>query len=381
MSPANEIKIEATHFNIIKADHLIHMAFLKRTSGKILIIVFLWILFLAIDLLKKNNLDVSSSYFWYYYLGGFGLWILLTFLLIYLFNWSSRFILWKRILFLILLGIVIGSFKVYINRLGYYGIMRIVDDTFQSTSWINAFKSFGRTFFYMEAIIICWVILIILYLVEISNKYKNKSLEAAQLESELANAKLQALRMQIHPHFLFNAHNAIATLLRSQQNKQALEMLLKLSELLRVSMNNFTDQFVSLKEEINFINNYLEIEKVRFEDTLKVNHQIEEKVLSAKVPVFILQPLVENAIKHGVSKNLGESLIALEIFRKKEELILRVFNTSEMTNLPDSGSNNGIGLSNLRNRLSTLFGTKATLKLYQRLEGVEASLSIPYEES
>lgn len=347
---------------------------------KAAIIIILWLLFLLIDLLKKTSLDYSSPFFLYSYLPGFVIWILITFPMMSIFNWSGKYPLFKRLLLLFGLGIMTGAAKVYINRLLYHSFWFAFDPASARQAFKQLLTTFGSSFYYMEAIIIAWVLLIVFYLFEVTNKYKSKSLEAAKLETELATANLQALKMQIHPHFLFNAHNAIATLLRAQQTEQALEMLLRLSDLLRASLSNFKDQFVPLKEEIAFIDNYLEIEKIRFEDTLEVVQEIDQALLNARVPVFVLQPLVENAIKHGVSKNMGASTIKLEAFKDNGNLHFLVFNTGDYVEPHLSQLNGGIGLSNLKKRLFTLFDDRATLSISEEQEGVVAKIIIPYQE-
>lgn len=347
---------------------------------KAAIIVILWLLFLLIDVLKKTNLDYSSYFFFYYYLPGFIIWMLLTFPLMKLFKWSSKYPLFKRFFWLFGLGVFTGTVKVFVNRVLYHGAWFIFDPAAASYAFKRVFTTLGSFFYYMEAIIIAWVLLIILYLFELTNKYKRKSLEAAKLESELAMANLQALKMQIHPHFLFNAHNAIATLLRAKQPEQALEMLLRLSDLLRASLSNFKDQFITLKEEITFIDNYLEIEKIRFEDTLQIVRVIDQSLLNTRVPVFVLQPLVENAIKHGVSKNMGNSIIRLEAFKEKEHLHLVVFNTGDYVEPSSIHPDEGIGLSNLKKRLFTLFADQASLYISEEQEGVVAKIIIPCQE-
>ncbi len=329
-----------------------------------------WLLFFVIDLLKKPQ-SITDNIFLWYYLPGYILWILFTIPSYRLFSWSERLKLHHRILFLFLLGIGIGVVKLGINRALYIGagvLLAGIPATFSFQQLM------GGSFFLMEATIISWVMIIVFYVIEITKKYQHKSLEATKLESALTQANIQALKMQIRPHFLFNTHNAIATLMRSGKNDEALEMLLKLSDLLRMSLNNFENQLVDLEEEVDFAKKYLEIERIRFEDRLDLEIRIKEEDKHLKVPVFILQPLVENGIVHGVDKILGQSLIKITSEQQDDSLILKVFNSGTMN---ANGRSCGIGLSNVRDRLETLFKENASLTLEEVENGVIAALTLP----
>ena len=335
-----------------------------------LLVIFPWLLFFVIDLLKKPQ-DFTDTIFLWYYLPGYILWIVFTIPSYRLFSWSEKFNPPKRILFLFALGILVGVVKLGLNRAVYIGSGILFADV-QATFSLK--QLIGSTFFLMEATIISWVMIIVFYVIEISKKYQTKSLEATKLEAALSQANIQALKMQIRPHFLFNAHNAIATLMRSGKNEEALEMLLKLSDLLRTSLNNFEHQLISLQEEIDFAKKYLEIERVRFEDRLAIEVALSDQDKNLKVPVFILQPLVENGIVHGVNKTLGKSVIRITVNRENNNLQIKVFNTGI---LGANGSRSGIGLSNVENRLHTLFKEKASLSLKEIGTGVEAVLRLP----
>ncbi len=334
-------------------------------------VILPWLLFFIIELLKKPQ-SLTDDIFLWYYIPGYILWILLTIPSYRLFSWSEKFRLPHRILFLFTLGILIGMIKLSINRAIFIGsgvLFAGIPATFSFQ------QLFGGTFFLMEAIIISWVMIIVFYVIEITKKYQYKSLEATKLESALTQANIQALKMQIRPHFLFNAHNAIATLMRSAKDEEALEMLLKLSDLLRMSLNNFENQLVDLEEEVDFAKKYLEIERIRFEDRLDVEIQINKEDKHLKVPVFILQPLVENGIVHGVDKVLGQSSIKITSEQKEDSLILKVFNSGTLSL---NGQSSGIGLSNVRTRLETLFKEKASLTLEEVENGVTAVLTLPH---
>lgn len=348
---------------------------MNQTSKKFLTVVVPWILFFLIDLAKKPKIEFSSEFFLWYHLPGFFIWMAITLPVFRVLLWSEPMVPWKRISFLVFFGVTLGAVKVTLNRSLFAILVAFFGDapiSFHPQQLVGALS-----FYHTEAVIISWVLIIILYVLEISRKYRDKSLEAAQLSSALAEANLQALKMQIQPHFLFNAHNAIATLLRSDQSEPALEMLLKLSNLLRVSLNNFDNQFISLKDEVEFAQQFLEIEEVRFEEHLTVTICTDEQAREIQVPVFILQPLVENGIKHGVSKNIGPSMISISSFIKEQALLLEVYNSGDLQS--EFPGNLGIGLKNVRERIFNHFGNRASLSLSTVEKGVMARLSLPYD--
>jgi two-component system, LytTR family, sensor kinase len=147
-------------------------------------------------------------------------------------------------------------------------------------------------------------------------KYRERELRASQLETKLAQAQLEALRMQLHPHFLFNTLNSISVLM-GEDVSASRRMLSRLGDLLRLSLENSGAHQVSLREELDFLRNYLEIEQTRFHDRLTVQIDIEPDVLDAQVPNLILQPLVENAIRHGIASQAESGLIQIRAARNK----------------------------------------------------------------
>lgn len=338
----------------------------------LLISIPFWLLFMAIDLLKKTNLDYSGGFFLYFYLPGVVLWILLTDPIFRLSRLIKSNHIGKRLVIIGVLGPAIGFAKAWMNVLISSGLGRIMTD--------QPFP-FGlpKQFYVMEATIIAWVLLIVFLFIDVYSDYQKRLLAITRLESDLRNAELNALKMQIQPHFLFNTHNAIATLLRSGKPEKGLDMLLKLSDLLRVSLSSFDHQFVSLREELSFVKNYLAIEKVRFEDRLATIFDISEEVLDCEVPVFSFQPLIENGIKHGVSKNLSDSLIKISVCREHETLRVKIFNTGEWQS--EMSKDGGVGLANVRGRLANLYGGKASLDLREFGDGVEAVLVLPYQKN
>jgi two-component system, LytTR family, sensor kinase len=217
------------------------------------------------------------------------------------------------------------------------------------------------------------------YALDYYDKYREGKSHAEQLESQLAQAELQALKMQLHPHFLFNTLHAISSLVREQNNKVAVSMIAGLSGLLRYSLENIGRQEVSLREELEFLELYLDIQQMRFSDRLKIQMNIEPDTLDAAVPNLILQPLVENAIRHGISPRLAGGLIELSTRNENGILEIRVTDDGEgLQHEWRAESSGGIGLANTKARLEQLYGAEHRFHVRNRAGGgVEALLAFP----
>lgn len=202
-------------------------------------------------------------------------------------------------------------------------------------------------------------------------------LRATQLENQLAQAKLSALTMQLHPHFLFNTLNAIVVLVRQHRVEEADEMLTNLSELLRQTLAGWDTQEVPLRREVELINLYLDIQRVRFQDRLTVDTNLSPATLNALVPSLLLQPLVENAIRQGVSKSSAPVRIELKSRLRDSTLELQVCDNGP--GLSEEGSGDGVGLSNTRARLQQLYGERQSLRLAGLAGGgTIATVWLPY---
>jgi two-component system, LytTR family, sensor kinase len=202
-------------------------------------------------------------------------------------------------------------------------------------------------------------------------------IEAAKLETQLTRAQLDALRMQMHPHFLFNTLNSVSVLMQEDVTL-ANEMLLRLSELLRLTLSQDRAQEVTLQQELDFLRLYLEIEQIRFQDRLKVRIEAAPETLEARVPNLILQPLVENAIRHAVAPRAAETLVIVRSARDNGRLHLQVTDNGDGVTVA-SKTTNGIGLANTRSRLEKLYGKNQTFELREvSAGGVQVSLTIPF---
>jgi len=212
-------------------------------------------------------------------------------------------------------------------------------------------------------------------------KYRERELRASQLETRLAQAQLDALRMQLHPHFLFNTLNSISVLM-SDDVTAARKMLTRLSDLLRASLENVGTQEVSLREELEFLNNYLEIEQTRFQDRLSVKMEVEPAVLDARVPNLILQPLVENAIRHGIAPRAQPGLIEIRATRENGMIELQVRdNGAGLGTSSPKTLMKGIGLSNTEARLKQLYGANHRLEISDLSGGgLLVAIAIPFRD-
>jgi two-component sensor histidine kinase len=210
---------------------------------------------------------------------------------------------------------------------------------------------------------------------------KMRERREAELEARLAQARLQALRMQLNPHFLFNTLNSIASLVHEQP--QAEEMIEALSDLLRLTLNASDRQEVTLREELYFLDRYLFIERTRFGNRLQVEKRIDAGALDASVPILVLQPLAENAVKHGIEAQIAPGTIRVEVEREGNELRLAISDNGRGLPGNDDGKfKEGVGLSNTRSRLQELYGGRASLKLHPvETGGLSVEVRIPWRDA
>jgi two-component system LytT family sensor kinase len=185
--------------------------------------------------------------------------------------------------------------------------------------------------------------------------------------------------MQLHPHFLFNTLNSITSLIRNNRSREAEDVVAGLGELLRRALENRQEAMDTLERELDFIRRYFEIERVRFQDRLQVEYDIAPDCLPALVPSLMLQPLAENAMKHGISRDPEARLLRLSARRDREHLVLTVYNDGPALPQDEMVSGSGIGVQNTRARLHMLYDNEAKFELRdQPPRGVVARITLPF---
>lgn len=232
----------------------------------------------------------------------------------------------------------------------------------------------------IPGVIFYWLILAINLAFDYQRRYRAETLKASELHARLAEAQLAALRMQLHPHFLFNALHSITALVLKKDDRTAVRMINRLSDLLRRTLENSEAQQIPLKREIEFLRLYLEIEQTRFADRLTVEMRIEPETLDAQVPNLILQPLVENAVRHGFAASSTASRIEICAARCDGNLRLEV--RDDGCGLPAGWDESvtGIGIKNTRDRLMQLYGAQHDFRLCNNKNGgVTATIRLPYQ--
>lgn len=253
------------------------------------------------------------------------------------------------------------------------------------TGWVPTFI-FLLTLGFHQGITTYFLLLGGQYGLDYYRKYQEREKQAlrlelhtAQLESQLAHAQLSTLKMQLQPHFLFNTLNAIMVLVRQQKGKQAEEMLARLGDLLRCVLEDVDAQEVSLRRELEYLELYLSIEQVRFADRLRAEISADQSILDAAVPQMALQPIVENAIRHGIGRSSAAGRIQIKARRLEDRLEIQVSDDGPGLADKKPRDGNGIGLSNTRARLRQLYGDKGTLSVENgERGGVVVTMLLPY---
>jgi two-component sensor histidine kinase len=220
----------------------------------------------------------------------------------------------------------------------------------------------------------------ITYATDFYRRYKERELVATQLSAQLSQAQLHALRMQLNPHFLFNTMNTIAMLVRKQESDEAVKTLASLSDLLRYVLEDSRTQEVPLRQELEFVERYLAIEQIRFADRLQVRVDAASNTLDAHVPNLLIQPIVENAIIHGIASRASASLVEVTSRKVDDTLVLTV--RDDGPGLQGSKASDvveGVGLGNSRARLAQLYGEHQSLELTAApRQGAIVRITLPF---
>lgn len=252
----------------------------------------------------------------------------------------------------------------------------LLNDERWADFWDMAFAGFwGRNIIDMAYY---WAVLAFGYSVEIYRRYKREELKSVQLEARLIETELKALREQLRPHFLFNTLNTISVLVRENKNDEAVTLIARLSSLLRMSLDNTRVHEVTVRQEMDFLDRYIDIQKARFSDRLSVSVAIEPAAMEARIPNLLLQPLVENAILHGIAPKSGPGRV--DVLGRVEGGRLHLEVRDDGPGLGDGTrrAKEGVGLSNTRERIARIYGAQGQLLLRSEAgRGVSVQIVLP----
>lgn len=277
------------------------------------------------------------------------------------------------------LGLHLATFAaISVVAEAWSAMLQVAFNPWGNRRWPTFWDTWSITLLYQVLIFLIAYVLIltITYVMDSRENMARQQTETARLNEELTRAQLSALRRQMDPHFMFNTLNSIAGLVRDRRHDAAVSMIVGLSEFLRRSSADSHRSQVTLAEEVEYLQRYVDIQAVRFGERLRFSVDIPPALLEAQVPNLLLQPLVENAIKHGVATRVAGGRVRVVVQRRGGELHLAVYNDGP--EFPDDWqTTGGVGLSNLRTRLQILYGDAADLRVQPDAEGVEVVVVLP----
>jgi two-component system LytT family sensor kinase len=311
---------------------------------------------------------------------GLGMWC--SWALLWLIAWplARRFPLgpkaWRGRL---VLHLVASVFCVFLKMLLDYPVMLYFYPSKEDTNTFVGYLQMTLTYYTLRYILFYWAMIGVSHAVDYFGKYRDGQLRAAQLESGLTRARLQLLKTQLQPHFLFNTLNAISALVHVDV-EAADRTLARLGDLLRLALEDFAVQEAPLARELEIARSYLEIEQARLGPRLRIEWDIASDCCDALVPTFLLQPLIENAIHHGIAPRIGPGCVLIRVRRLGDELHLEV--RDDGLGLSSAGkSGTGVGLANTRARLLHLYGTAQRLEVSNLPQGgCLARIVLPFRE-
>lgn len=320
---------------------------------------------------------------WLYRWGGVGVWWLLLPLIM---AWRRWLAFDRRAWWLILLGHLAAALAAGFVQFGFRALLVLAANTLPFAFFAEVARDLWAGTDLAYSMLVYAAIVVPAYAMEFYLGWRAGQREAAELtlakaelETRLVRANLDALKMQLHPHFLFNALNSITALIRRGDTVPAEDALAQLAELLRRALDHKQDQKLTLERELEFLDHYFAIERIRFQDRLQVSFEVAPECRVALLPSLLLQPLVENAMKHGFSRSATARALRLRAWREDDRLRLELFNEGPPLPAAPSSSPGGIGLRNTRARLEMLFGAAARLSLENVPGGVCADVTLPFQ--
>ncbi len=282
-------------------------------------------------------------------------WLLLTPLVMWL---AARFpvtpdAIVKRLALHVVLMQLLALAHGYLSALIYYNGGDVTEDMRDYVAWQHTGHFlFDEDMFLFDAFIYA-ILVASQSLSRFFHLIRQKEHDTARMQNQVAESRLQALKMQINPHFLFNTLNSIAVLVRKQETEKADAMIERLSDFFRQTLEQGDQQTVTLRQELALIEQYLAIEQVRFGERLTIDYDIDAAALNQEIPVLLLQPLVENAIKHGLARKAGPCRLAISAQQTPDGLVLDVIDDGVGT--AEVAPVSGVGLRNVQERLHTLY--------------------------
>lgn len=248
-------------------------------------------------------------------------------------------------------------------------------------SEITPFRAFQYVFYNLDRwLLTYWLIVLMSHAFNYYNSYRKGELKASQLRTQLVQSQLEALKMQVHPHFLFNTLHSISALL-SKDTEAARRMITRLGDFLRLTLENAGTQEVTLQQEMEFLNGYLEIERIRFQDRLTTHVKVDPRVLDVRVPNLILQPIVENAMRHAIATHSSAGRIEIVAAPRNGVLRIQIKDNGPGLSADQSLASyvgKGLGLANTKARLERMYGSKHRFELTNDpVGGLLVTLEIP----
>jgi sensor histidine kinase YesM len=262
--------------------------------------------------------------------------------------------------------------------------LQVLFNPWGNRTWPTFINTFRTTLVFQAFtfLVVYALILVVTHLADARGRIARQATESARLAEQLATAQLAALRGQLEPHFMYNTLNAVTGLVRDRRNDEALSMIVGLSEFLRRASEDSHRAQVTLGEEVDYLQRYLQIQQVRFGERLRTSLDIPPDLLRALVPNLLLQPLAENAIKHGIARRVLGGAVAISAVRHDGDLLITIRNDGPELD-GDAGANHGgVGIANLRSRLQILHGDRSALELrHADAGGMEVVVRLPYTEA
>lgn len=260
----------------------------------------------------------------------------------------------------------------------YFGDVNAAMSTYQPWQHSGHFL-FGDNLFLFEVIVYS-VLAANLNMGNFHQVLRQKEIDAGRLRETLTELKLQTLRMQINPHFLFNALNAVTVMVQKQDTQRAVETINRIASFFRRTLDGTPDQWVPLERELEMAAEYLAISKVRYGERLRVIEECEPEVKRVQVPAMLLQPLVENAVIHGIAEKSGNCALALRCRREADRLVVEISDDGAGCAMRDPGFKAGTGLTNVRLRLQQLYGDDHVFAIESRPDdGTRVTVIVPLQ--